>query len=260
MASTTISYSVGAGGRNLHTDVKKVQELLMKNGIPLEKGADSDCGPFTIQAIKVFQSKFMRKPDGLVEPGKNTWKRLTNSNLVTPDVGAPADAAVLTSVGAVNINPNAGEAPFFPFAVAPTASWHGIPRRFGGLRSLTRKGKSSLPNGSAHAGCDLYQVLGTQVYAVMEGKVLEITQFVGNFVSIAIDHGAFVARYTEVLSNSVEVRAGDNVRAAQKLAKIGLVLRSIKIFTYIWDNIPLLWEREEFVWQGGLNGRRWSLP
>lgn len=92
MTRNTISYPVGAGGKNLFADVKKVQGLLLKNGIPLEGGEDGHCGPHTIQAIKTFQSRFMRKPDGLVEPGKNTWKKLINPNLVTPDAGAPANA------------------------------------------------------------------------------------------------------------------------------------------------------------------------
>jgi peptidoglycan hydrolase-like protein with peptidoglycan-binding domain len=106
MSSEGISYSVGLGGRNLHDDVKRVQDLLIKNKIPLRGGADGHCGQYTIQAIKKFQSHYMRNPDGRVDVGGRTWKKLAGSVPMGTNVGAPADAAVLAPVSAQVSNGN----------------------------------------------------------------------------------------------------------------------------------------------------------
>jgi peptidoglycan L-alanyl-D-glutamate endopeptidase CwlK len=36
------------------------------------------CGSKTVSAIRQFQSKFMSKPDGLIEPGRKTWTQLSS--------------------------------------------------------------------------------------------------------------------------------------------------------------------------------------
>lgn len=71
-----ISASVGQGGRNVAADVMLVQRLLQGRGFP--PGAiDGRCGPQTVAAIKRFQASFLPAPDGLIEPGKRSWQRLT---------------------------------------------------------------------------------------------------------------------------------------------------------------------------------------
>ncbi len=74
--SNTIKKSVGEDGDNEENDVKIVQTLLNRNGASLK--VDGDCGKKTIAAIEKFQSEVagMKKPDGLISPGKKTWKAL----------------------------------------------------------------------------------------------------------------------------------------------------------------------------------------
>lgn len=82
----TISASVGEGGTNRSTDVRTIQEMLNKAlpgwGGPTPKVApDGICGPLTRAAIRRFQqvqlsTYFM--PDGRVDPGKRTLRRLNH--------------------------------------------------------------------------------------------------------------------------------------------------------------------------------------
>jgi peptidoglycan hydrolase-like protein with peptidoglycan-binding domain len=71
-----ISASVGKNGVNRKVDVDVVQKLLKDRGLYSGK-VDGICGPKSIGAIQAFQKKFMHHPDGLVEPGGMTWKKLT---------------------------------------------------------------------------------------------------------------------------------------------------------------------------------------
>lgn len=67
--------SVGLGGNNRESDVLMVQNALKDHGVspgPL----DRICGRRTIAAIEHFQAGFLRKPDGRVDPGGSTWRRL----------------------------------------------------------------------------------------------------------------------------------------------------------------------------------------
>lgn len=74
-----LSASVGKGGDNKPEDVKKVQELLNKKGNNLD--VDGQYGNKTLQAIIAFQQSIGNtNPDGLIEPGKNTWKALNGGS------------------------------------------------------------------------------------------------------------------------------------------------------------------------------------
>jgi hypothetical protein len=89
----TITASVGASGRNRPSDVRTIQELLTQVGANPGR-ADGRCGPNTVRAILTFQSGFMHRPDGRVDPNGITWRRLNN--------GSPATAprpATATEVG-----------------------------------------------------------------------------------------------------------------------------------------------------------------
>ena len=74
--SVQISGSVGRGGKNGKADTRKIQGLL--NAIfpatPLQ--TDGLCGARTIRRIERFQRRFSKKPDGRVDPGGRTLKRL----------------------------------------------------------------------------------------------------------------------------------------------------------------------------------------
>ena len=72
-----LSGSVGQGGDNNADDARRVQELL--NGKGAQIGVDGQVGPQTIGAIRSFQSANGIPADGLIEPGRNTWRQLTGS-------------------------------------------------------------------------------------------------------------------------------------------------------------------------------------
>jgi peptidoglycan L-alanyl-D-glutamate endopeptidase CwlK len=84
---TTIRHSVGEGGRNLPDDTGKIQRLLNANGARPPLVVDKRVGPKTIRAIRRFQSGFMRRPDGRVDPGGRTLRNLNASGqrTVSPD-------------------------------------------------------------------------------------------------------------------------------------------------------------------------------
>jgi hypothetical protein len=68
--------SVGESGVNRPEDVAIVQTLLnTKPGVKL--AVDKRCGPLTILSIRNFQKAFLPIPDGRVDPGGVTWKKLT---------------------------------------------------------------------------------------------------------------------------------------------------------------------------------------
>ncbi|MFI4986733.1 MAG: peptidoglycan-binding protein, partial [Alphaproteobacteria bacterium] len=74
--------SVGSGGKNFREDVITVQRLLKSKGC--DSGAvDGICGNRTIDAIRRFQSKFMAHPDGVVEPGRQSWLQLSSTQGTT---------------------------------------------------------------------------------------------------------------------------------------------------------------------------------
>jgi hypothetical protein len=73
--SDTLSASVGTGGVNAPTDVELVQRRLLAHGLVIGL-PDGRCGPRTRTGIITFQSGFLRGPDGRVDPGGTTWRRL----------------------------------------------------------------------------------------------------------------------------------------------------------------------------------------
>lgn len=99
---TAISQSVGHRGVNRPDDVRLVQALLLSRGFARVGDADGICGPNTLAAITEFQSGFMRRPDGRIDPAGSSWRYLAGTYAgVTPDGAAgPAPAtgrAALTS-------------------------------------------------------------------------------------------------------------------------------------------------------------------
>lgn len=67
--------SVGSRAENLREDVLLVQTLLAEQGVdpgPL----DGAMGSKTIAAIREFQNRFMRRPDGRVDPNGRTFREL----------------------------------------------------------------------------------------------------------------------------------------------------------------------------------------
>lgn len=71
----TLQASVGRGGQNRKPDVKAVQDRLGDRGVN-PGPVDGIVGPKTIDGIEDFQQAAIGMADGLIEPGKNTEKRL----------------------------------------------------------------------------------------------------------------------------------------------------------------------------------------
>lgn len=82
-----LSGSVGLAGKNARADVILVQTLLNKRGQNPGQ-ADGHCGTRTIAAIRAFQSKFLRNPDGRIDVEGKTWSRLNTEQPVGPHSGA----------------------------------------------------------------------------------------------------------------------------------------------------------------------------
>lgn len=73
--SQDIQFSVGQMARNLPADVMKAQSRLLQLGYKIGM-ADGICGRHTIFAILSFQGKFLRFPDGRIDPASKSWKML----------------------------------------------------------------------------------------------------------------------------------------------------------------------------------------
>ena len=79
MPSDSIESSVGRGGANQADDVRRVQLLLLARGFARLGDADGICGRNTLDAIVDFQQGFMRRPDGRIDPGGNSWRHLAGT-------------------------------------------------------------------------------------------------------------------------------------------------------------------------------------
>jgi putative peptidoglycan binding protein len=90
----SIGASVGEGGANRKADVRAVQQLLTDAGHD-PQGVDGDYGDHTRDAILAFQKTFLGKPDGLIEPGGVTIRRLQKAaaDRAATAPAAPAKAA-----------------------------------------------------------------------------------------------------------------------------------------------------------------------
>jgi hypothetical protein len=77
--SSTITGSVGRGGINRDPDVRLIQTLLNIAGAGIK--VDGDCGRATISAIEEYQRNWLSHPDGLVDPGGGTLRRLLEKKL-----------------------------------------------------------------------------------------------------------------------------------------------------------------------------------
>ena len=77
-----ITFPVGEKGQNFRQDVLLVQTLLKTKGYNLGP-VDGVCGQKTVKAIREFQSTFLKQADGLIEPNRETWRKLSNTQGVS---------------------------------------------------------------------------------------------------------------------------------------------------------------------------------
>lgn len=225
-----ITYSVGKNGMNRKIDTAFIQ-LLLNSALKDKKWhsllvCDGVCGPKTVEAIRCFQSRFLKfiHADSLIEPNKMTfaglvkaveknelnklWNRVVLAyqpvKMVTTGGREKTKKALpekLTSLPDSKPSPNnAGY--LFPLDFVPEHDYHkgGHARYFGARRS----------NGSRlHAGCDLLAPVGSPVYAIADGVVQgEPDYFYEGTYSVTIKHGSAVVRYGELLApNAADVRS-----------------------------------------------------
>lgn len=90
-SALAIGSSVGRMGTNNPDDVLIVQRLLTKAGFSTG-GIDGACGKHTLQAIITFQTGFLKSPDGRIDPGGISWRRLVPASLPNPPVTPPLPA------------------------------------------------------------------------------------------------------------------------------------------------------------------------
>ncbi|MBB5203550.1 hypothetical protein HNQ51_000843 [Inhella inkyongensis] len=101
MAEMGIARSVGRDGVNRPADVRVVQRLLLARGFARVGDADGLCGRSTLAAISDFQSGFLRRPDGLIEPDGISWRHLSGAapgTVAPPPATAPQTMAGLRAL------------------------------------------------------------------------------------------------------------------------------------------------------------------
>ncbi len=92
MTDQGISAPVGRDSSNRVVDVVIVQKLLIARGFTSIASAAGSCDTHTLAAIKAYQAAFLRKPDGIVDPGGTTW-----SHLAAAFTGSDSDTATVTT-------------------------------------------------------------------------------------------------------------------------------------------------------------------
>lgn len=101
----------------------------------------------------------------------------------------------------------------FPIPFVPKQSYKAGSRRFGAKRQKGRK----------HAGCDLIAPLGTPIFAIDSGVVMEAAEqeFYRGTFAIVVQHKGYVARYCEIKGVAKGIRRGSIVTAGQVIAYVG---------------------------------------
>jgi murein DD-endopeptidase MepM/ murein hydrolase activator NlpD len=225
--------SVGQGGFNRPDDVGVVQQLLKNRGHYLESRIDKVCGIFTIQAIKQFQGKYvMHNPDGLIQPGKQTWEKLVSYHLF-PRIGTPTNptALVLVPVAPAQV------ARTLPAGIRwPLSSNH---IRGGVVNNTFGASVRRRSNGDpkAHQGWDFQASIGTPCYAIGDDKVVHVVKNrpdtydsqvpFGNIVVIELSsshlsaHPRLYATYAHLKHGSISLSVGDLINIGQVIGQTG---------------------------------------
>jgi Putative peptidoglycan binding domain/Transglycosylase SLT domain len=175
-SANSITGSVGDGGTNNEADVKKVQNLLNRNGASPALSEDGDCGAATIEAIKKFQQAKTGAADGLIEPNKNTWKALLGQKVE-------------------NANPN----PQTTANANPTGASDQM------INSIKPSGASNITAGQD--GLDGKGLTGVQVSETMAKTDLErVTKYKDLFVKIGKEQGVPASVLSAIASRETRGR------------------------------------------------------
>jgi len=104
MPDSNITAPVGQGKANRPDDVRIIQRLLRARGYSGVPEPNGVCDAATQSAITEFQQGFLRKPDGVVDPGGTTWRALSAAPATSDPV--PLSTAVSKPVALpANLNP-----------------------------------------------------------------------------------------------------------------------------------------------------------
>lgn len=109
--------SVGNAGKNISSDVMKVQELLNKKIDYLKPlkalKVDGKCGPLTIGLIKDYQTRVLchKRPDGKIDPKGPTLESLLSSQMPTVKAATSKTVIISQSQTVVSKTINPLEAP-----------------------------------------------------------------------------------------------------------------------------------------------------
>lgn len=110
----------------------------------------------------------------------------------------------------------------FPLPFVPKPDYHkpsGRAQHHGRYFGARRDGGRRL-----HAGCDLIAPVGTEIYAIDDGTVVELNQsFYHGTGVIALKHpGGYIARYCEILPDSIEdTERNQRFKAGDVIARVG---------------------------------------
>ncbi|TEA26325.1 M23 family metallopeptidase [Candidatus Schmidhempelia bombi str. Bimp] len=123
----------------------------------------------------------------------------------------------------------------FPLKVKPINNYD---KQFGKNFNWTKNNNQTMfgwrrSGGRKHAARDLYTEPETEIVAISDGIVLEISNFYSQTYQITIKHETksgqqFIIRYGEVDKESVKVEVGDVVKQGTIIAKTGLLLKELK--------------------------------
>jgi murein DD-endopeptidase MepM/ murein hydrolase activator NlpD len=207
---------------NLPDDVTVIQKLLTaaatttRNKAFDPRGVDGGIArpprkSGTVDAIRAFQSTFMRSPDGVISPGKQTMQNLLKYGIGQPSEPEPSEPSEPSE-------PKVASDCVFPLAFVPAKSYKTGGMRFGAKRSKgTRK----------HAACDLKAPEGTKIYAVADGKIsLYIRNFHHGTGAMVVKHDDFTVRYCEIKAIAKGLKRGSDVTCGQVIATVGMMYTS----------------------------------
>lgn len=161
----------------------------------------------TSLSLELWQEKFNHTPN-TPEKFDYLWLKVTAPAKNSPKefLKASGEALKVKKMGLM-----------FPLDHIPSASYTESPRKFG----------SNRPGGRLHAGCDLLAPVGTKIYAMADGKIIDHREFYGQTWQITVDHGDLVIRYGEVKPNTLGIapglHVGSTVKQGQHIGYVGLV-------------------------------------
>ncbi len=115
-SANTLTNTVGKGGKNETADVKKVQNLLNRHGIKVSETGVADTE--TIAAIEKFQTIKLGVADGIITPGRSTWRALLGEKvpkLSSNETTTPATGTTTPATGTNNSNPQNSSSPVAEF-------------------------------------------------------------------------------------------------------------------------------------------------